>query len=135
RRRADGEDAGRVADASPGGTAHAIALAVDPVILEGLGLQGPEGVEADVQGDAFQVEPAEDVGSEVQAGGGRRRRTLLARVHRLVALRIGERLDDVRRERRDTCGLALDAHAPAALAEMLEQLDRAVPPAGAEPAR
>ena len=59
----------------------------------------------------------------------------LARVDRLVAGGIAERLRDVRRQRRLARGLAVEAEAPTALAEMLEQLDRPVPAAGTQPAR
>ncbi len=45
----------------------------------------------------------------------------------LVALRVGERLGDVRRERRLTRRLALQPQAPAALAQVLDQLDRPQP--------
>ena len=48
------------------------------------------------------------------------------RVDRLVPLGIGERLGDVRRQRRLARRLALEANAPAPLAEVLEQLDGAV---------
>ena len=64
---------------------------------------------------------------------GRRRRPGVPRVDGLVALRVGERLGDVRRQRRLARRLAVEPHAPAALAEMLEQLDRPVAPAGAQP--
>ena len=47
------------------------------------------------------------------------------RVDRLVALRVGERLGDVRRQRRLARGLALQAQPPAPLAQVLDQLDRA----------
>src|SRR5439155_1499299 len=46
-----------------------------------------------------------------------------------------ERLGDVRRQRRDARRLALEAQPPAPLAEMLDQLDRPVPPAGLQAAR
>ena len=57
-----------------------------------------ERVEPDLQRDPLDVETREQVAREVQAGGRRRRRAGLApRVDGLVALRIFERLRDVRR--------------------------------------
>ena len=49
-----------------------------------------------------------------------------SRVDGLVALGIRERRGDVRRQRRVAVRLAVEAQAPASLAEMLEQLDGAV---------
>jgi hypothetical protein len=56
-----------------------------------------EGVEADVQRHTLDVQAPEHVLREVQPRGRRRRRPRLVRVHRLVALRVLERLVDVRR--------------------------------------
>ena len=105
---------------------HLVPLAVDVVLLDHVGLQRPERVEPDVQRHALDVESREQLGREVQAGRRRRRRALLARVDGLVALGVGERLRDVRRQRRLPGRLAAQPHAPAPLAEMLEQLDRPV---------
>ena len=111
-----------------------VALAVERCSSTTLDLQRPEGVEADVERDALDVEPRQQLRREVQPGGRRRGRPGLVRVHRLVALGIGERLGDVRRQRHLARRLAVQPHAPAALAEVLEQLDRPVvagPPAAA----
>ena len=51
-----------------------VALAVELVLLERLDRERPEGVEADVEGDALHVEPREQLGREVEPGGRRRRR-------------------------------------------------------------
>ena len=64
---------------------------------------------------------------EMQPGRRRGRRAALARVDRLVALGVAERLRDVRRQRHRSRRLAVEAHPPAPLAQMLEQLDRSVP--------
>ena len=114
---------------------HLVALAVDPVLLEPLLGHRPERVEPDVERDAARVEPREQLRREVQAGGRRRGRAHRARVDGLVAGGIGERLRDVRRQRRLARGLALETEAPAPLAEVLDQLDRPVPAAGPQPPR
>jgi hypothetical protein len=79
-----------------------------------------ERVEPDMKRHALDLESREELRCEVQAGGRRGRRTGFACVHRLVALWIGQRLDDVRRERRLSRGLAVQPEPPAPLAEMLE---------------
>jgi hypothetical protein len=61
----------------------------------------------------------------VEAGRGGRGGAELVGVHRLIALGIGQGLGDVRREGRFSLRLALETHAPAPLAEVLDQLDRA----------
>ena len=96
---------------------------------------GPERVETDVERDALDVETLEQLLREVQAGGGRGRRPGLARVHRLVAAGIRERLRDVRRQRRLAGGLAVQSQPPPSFAEMLEQLHRAVAATRLETAR
>ena len=113
-------------DPLPGRRSHRVALPVDVVLLDDVGLQRPERVEPDVQRHPLDVEPREQPVREVQTGGRRGSRALLARVDGLVPLGIGERLGDVRRQRRLPGRLAAQPHAPAALAQMLEQLHRAV---------
>ena len=85
--------------------------------------------------DVLDVEPAEQLGREVEPGGRRGGRAGLVGVDRLVAPGVGERLRDVRRQRRLAGRLAVEPQQPAALAEVLEQLDRPVAPTGAEPPR
>ena len=102
----------------------AVALAVQLVVLELVDRKRPEGVEPDVEGDALDVEPREQLRGEVQARRRRRRRAGVGGVDGLVAARLGERLVDVRRQRRLAGGLAVEADAPASVAERLEQLDR-----------
>ena len=87
---------------------------------------GPERVEADVERHALDVEAGEELRREVESRGRRRGGAGVARVDGLVARGIGERLGDVRRQRRLAVRLAVEAEPPAACAEMLEQLDRAV---------
>ena len=67
---------------------------------------------------------ASTLGREVEPGGRRRGRARVARVDRLVALRVGQRLGDVRRERRLAVGLAVEPDEPASAAERLDELDR-----------
>ena len=62
----------------------------------------------DVQRDALDVEPREQLRREVQPRGRRRGRAGSSRVDRLVALGIRERLRDVRRQRRLARGLAVE---------------------------
>ena len=124
RRRADGEHALGGADPLPRLGPHRVALAVQLVLLERRRRQRPEGVEADVERDALDVEPLEQLGREVEAGGRSGGGARLVRVDGLVARRIGERLGDVRRQRRLTVGLAVEPHAPAALAEVLDAARR-----------
>ena len=94
------------------------------VLLERLGRERAERVEADVQRHALDVEPREQLGREVQPGGRRRGRARLVRVDGLVARRVGERLGDVGRQRRLALPARRQPQPPAALAELLEQLDR-----------
>ena len=103
-----------------------VALAVDRVLLERRLVHGAERVEADVQRDALDVERCEQLRREVQAGGRRGGGAGVARVDGLVALGIGERRGDVRRQRRLAVRLAVEAEPPASLAEVLDQLDGAV---------
>ena len=116
-------------------SAHLVALAVELVLRQICNCHRPEGVEADVQGDSLEVEALEQLRREVQAGGRRRSRALVSRVDGLVALRILQRLGNVRRQRRLARRLALQPQPPAALAQRLEQLDRAEPLPGLEFAR
>ena len=69
----------------------------------------------------------------MQAGGGRRGRSGLPCVDRLVALGRVERLRDVRGQRRLARRLAVEPQPPASLAEVLEQLDRPIAATGAQP--
>jgi hypothetical protein len=77
----------------------------------------------------------EQLRGEVEPGGGRRSRSGFARVHRLVALRLGQRLGDVRRQRHVARRLTVQPHAPASFAEVLEQLHVPVSTSGAQTAR
>ena len=94
------------------------------VLLERLGRERAERVEADVQRHALGLEQAEQLGREVEAGRGGGRGARLVRVDGLVAARVGERLGDVGRQRRRSRRVAVQPQAPAPLAERLEQLDR-----------
>src|SRR4051812_34551997 len=96
------------------------------MVFDPLRAQRAKRVEADVQRDSFHVELREQLGGEVEPGRGRRGRAGVPRVDRLVALGLLEPFGDVRRQRRLAARLALEPQAPASLAEVLEQLDRAV---------
>ena len=103
-----------------------VALAVDDVLLE-RGFGDGRNVSRPTWSVTRSTSRAgEQLRREVQAGGRRRGRAGVARVDRLVAPGIGERLGDVRRQRRLAVRLAVEPQPPAAFAEMLEQLDRAV---------
>ncbi len=97
RRRADGEHAVGGLDAGPGFGAHLVAFAVQRVILDAVDRERPEGVEADVERHALDVELREQLGREVQPRGRRGGRAGRSRIDRLVAVGVGERLGDVRR--------------------------------------
>ena len=88
-----------------------------------------------MEGDVLDVEPLEQLTREVEPRRRRGRRAGFARVHGLVALGVGERLHDVGRQRRLPGRLSVQAEAPAALAQVLEELDVAVAPARPEPPR
>ena len=133
-RRSRRQDALGRSDALPCLGPDRVALAVQLVRLERVRRERAERVEADVKGDALDVEPPEQLRREVQPGSRRRGRAGLVRIDGLVPGRVGERLGDVRRQRRFAVGLAVEPDAPAALAQVLEQLDRAVPTACLEPA-
>ena len=85
--------------------------------------------------DALDVELRQELRREVEAGGRRRRRARIARVDGLVALRLGERLGDVRGKRHLAVRLGVQAEPPAAVAQRLEQLDGPQPLARTEPPR
>src|SRR2546423_13068660 len=87
---------------------------------------GTKGVETDVQRHTFDGEATQHVIREVQPGGRSCGRPRFMGVHRLVALGIGERLGDVRRQRRLAGRLAVEAEAPPPIADVLQQLDRPV---------
>ena len=112
RRRAHGEDPVGRLDPPPGRLLDPVALAVDRVLLDRLGRERPERVEADVQRDRLVVEAREELGCEVEPRGRRRGRAGIARVDRLVALRVGRRLVHVRRQRQLPVGLAGELHDP-----------------------
>ena len=76
----------------------------------------------------------EELGGEVKPGRGRGSRAGHPRVDGLVALRIGERLVDVRRKRRLPGRVAVQPDQPSALPARLEELDRPEALARAEPA-
>ena len=59
-----------------------VALAVQPMLLDPLRLQRPERVEADMQRDALDVEPVEQLRREVQPGRRRGGGAALACVDR-----------------------------------------------------
>jgi hypothetical protein len=74
------------------------------MVLDAVGRDGPEGPQAHQQLHPEQVHPArptpgEQVVGEVQPGRGRRHRPGPVGEHRLVALRVGQRLVHVRRQR------------------------------------
>ena len=97
------------------------------MLLDALLLQRPERVEADVQRDALDLRAARArPGVKCRPAVGAAAEPALARVDRLVALGVRERLGDVRRQRRRSpARLAVEPNPPAPLAEMLE---RARPP-------
>src|SRR4051794_9878975 len=117
-RRADGEHALCRADALPCFRSHLVPLAVDDVVLEPLLVHRAEGVEADMQRDALDVEWSEKLRREVQPGGRRRCRAGCARIHGLVAVGLVEPFRDVRRQRCLALWLPLEPQPPAAVAEM-----------------
>ena len=84
---------------------------------------------------ALDIQPLQQLRREVETGRRRGRRALLPRVDGLVALRVGERLGDVGRQRSLPRRFAVQAQPPPTLTEVLEQLDRAVARAGPQPAR
>ena len=86
-----------------------------------------ERVEPDVQRDPLDVEPCQHLGCEVQPCRRRCRGALCCGVDGLIALRVVERLGDVRRQRGLPGRLALEPQPPAPFAERLDQLDRAQP--------
>ncbi len=94
-----------------------------------------------MQRDRLVVEAREELGCEVEPGGGRRGGAGIACIDRLVALRVGRRLVHVRRQRQVPVGLAGELHDPAPRAERLDELDRrgrvatAQPLARAQPSR
>ncbi len=135
RRRPDREHPPGAPDPLPRRGGDLVALPVHPVLLDHVLRERPEGVEADVQGDALDVEPGEQLGGEVEPGGRRRRRALGAGVDRLVSGRVGERGRDVRRQRRLARRLAVESQPPAPFSEVLQQLHRAVAPPGPQPPR
>jgi hypothetical protein len=109
---------------------------VDAVLGERRLGDGAKRVEPDVQRHALHVQLREQAGREVEPGGGRRRGAGLVRIDRLVALRVGERLRDVRRQRRLAVRLRVEQpDAPPPLAEVLEHLHGPVRLAGLQPAR
>src|SRR5439155_25146443 len=95
RRRPDGEHALGTADPRPRRGRDLVALAVDAMALEPVLAHRPKRVEADVERDALDVEAGEQLRREVQSRRRRGSRAGLARVHGLVALRVGERNGDV----------------------------------------
>ena len=66
---------------------------------------------------------ASSSGVKWRPGGRRRRRAGIARVDGLVALGVGGRLVDVRRQRQLAVRLALEPHDPPPLPERLDELD------------
>ena len=122
-------------DSRPRFRRHRVALAVERMVLDVLDRERAERVEADVQRHPLDVERSKQLGREVEARRGRCRRALRRRVDRLIALRIRERLVNVGRQRRLTRRVAVEPKPPTPLAEMLEQLDRAVSLPGAQAPR
>jgi hypothetical protein len=105
------------------------------VLVERLARHGPERVEPDVKRHRHRIERGEELRREVEAGRRCSGRARGVGVHGLVAARIGERLADVRRQRRLAGRLALEPEKPAAVAEMLDELDGSQPLTRPEPAR
>src|SRR5918993_559716 len=122
----DGQHALGGLDPLPRLRANRVALAVQLVLLERLRRERPEGVEADVERHSLDVEPAEQLRREMEPGRWRRGRAGLVGIDRLVPPPVGERLRDVRRQRRLAVRLPVQPDAPASLAEVLDQLDRTV---------
>jgi len=110
-------------------------LTVQPVLVEILDPDRTKRVEPDVERDPLDVEAFEQLRREMKPGRRCGRRAHLVRVHRLVPRRIGQRLGDVRRQRRLPVRLPVQPEPPAAFAQMLEELDRAVPPPGPQAPR
>ena len=113
RRGADGDDAAaggaRGVERGRGLRGDLAPLGVHAVLARVLGLDGQEGAGAHVQrhemaGDAARVQRRQQLGREVQAGGGRGDGALAARVDGLVALGVlglhGALAGDVGRQRR-----------------------------------
>src|SRR5262245_4017126 len=121
RRRPDRENALRRCDPRPRFGFDVVPLPVQLVLLEPLLGDGPKRVQADVERDGNVLEEAEQLGSEVQSGGGRGGRAELAGIHGLVALRVVEGLVDVGRKRRLARGLALELEQPAAVCQRLDE--------------
>ena len=134
RRRSDGEHPLGGLDPLPGLGPDRVALAVQLVLLERGRRQRTERVQPHMERDPLDVEPAEQLRREMKPGGRGCGRAGFVRVDRLIAGRVGERLGDVRRQRRLTIRFAVEADAPAAVAEVLDQLHRAVAPARAQAA-
>ena len=110
-----------------------VALTVQLMLVEVLDGNGTERVESDVQSHTFDIQAGEHLLGEVQTCRRRGCRARLARVHGLVTRRVGERLGDVRRQRRLSGRLAVQAKPPPSFAEVLEQLDRPVAATGSQP--
>src|SRR5262245_13341267 len=84
------QNAFRRGDPRPCIAVDLVPLAVQRVLLETLLGHRPERVQADMERDRDVLDPAEQVGREVQPGGRRCGRARVACVHRLVALGIVE---------------------------------------------
>src|SRR5204862_2914906 len=109
-------------DSLPRVRPYLVSLAVQLVLGEILDRHGPERVEPDVQGHALDVESRNELRREVQSGRRRSGRAGFVCVHRLVPRQVVQRLDDVGRQWRLPCRLAVEADSPTAGAEVLEQL-------------
>src|SRR5262249_25084472 len=79
--------------------------------------------------------PGKRLGREGGAGSRSRRGALSLRVDRLVAVRLRERLRDVRRQGHLAFRLSVEPQQPPPLPQVLEQLDRAVPATLPQPLR
>ena len=103
RRRCDGGRASGLVDGSRRRRRHGVGLAVQRVVGEIVHGHGPERVEADAERHLDHLvaaaQPLQQGRREVQACGGSGGRPRVAGIHGLVALRVGERRSDVRRER------------------------------------
>ena len=79
-------------------------FAVHGMIRNLFHLQRPERIQPNVQGDerkmdALRAQALDQGGGEMQAGRGRRRRAVDAGVDRLIALAVGQRRVNIRRQR------------------------------------
>ncbi len=116
-----GEHALRRGDSVPGGPLHGVALAVERVRLETRLGHRTKGVESDVQRHTDGSEQLDELRGEMETRGRSGGRPFHCPVHRLVTLRLGERLVDVRGKRHLAARLTLHLDEPATAASRLAQ--------------